>query len=75
MLIEKKHSLLTFLVKHYFSCVAGNIEVPAFVPSKTEAQLTWSGFESNVHILLYYIALSSEQQIPPGDCRRYVSTY
>jgi len=47
--------------------------MPRFVPSKSEVEIKWRGFSSNVYILLYYVALSTEMNVTAGDCRRYVS--
>jgi len=51
---------------------AGELQMPRFVPSKSEVEIKWRGFSSNVYILLYYVALSTEMNVTAGDCRRYV---
>ena len=52
---------------------AGHINMPDFVSSDSQLEVSWNDFSSQVGMFLYYFAMSDEVVPDPTDCREYVS--
>ncbi|WAR05119.1 hypothetical protein MAR_020488, partial [Mya arenaria] len=60
-----------FYVNFQGGVTVGEINMQAFVNKDYELQFSWSGFDSKVEIMLYYIGVSTGLT-NESDCRKYV---
>ena len=52
---------------------AGEIDVPDYIYTTTYVEFEWSGFQSQLDIMLYYVALSNNTLAKDEECKHYVS--
>ncbi|KAK6174798.1 hypothetical protein SNE40_013376 [Patella caerulea] len=51
---------------------AGDIDMPDFVKDNTVLDIQWDGFTSKVGILMYYLALSTNNNASDMECRQFI---
>lgn len=70
-----QHPVITWFgfLQLFPSFIAGTIHMPDFVTSVSSLDLRWSGFSSNIGILLFYVAISKQNLSSDTECGLYVS--
>ena len=60
-------------VKYYF--LAGTIHMDSILGQGSSVDVQFSGFESEVDILMYFVALSNNTDATKKGCAHYVSHF
>ena len=54
---------------------AGEILMPQYIISDNEMSIQWDGFQSEVDMMLYYVAVSDSSAAETEDCKQLVSSH
>ena len=63
----------SYMYKFIFA--GGAITMDEFINSDNSIELQWEGFESNLEIMMYYVAIGNSSDALGHDCKQYVSCY